>query len=231
MNQTNRKDARWLLLAAGGVCAAAVLALSGGFTSAQTPDSTPTPPTDSTPGQTPGTTSGTPTYEDLLAEELDIGVEELRQAQSTARDRYFDALVDSGALTQEQAANLKATSSGEIISRTMDSGIGMLRGVALSILAGAMDMDRQELEQGLNEGKSLDEIAEEQGIDTNDVRAEIESAADDLIGMIQNAGLIDQQQAADLRQTIDRVIDDLFGELGGSGAGTPSTEPTNTPTP
>lgn len=226
-------SARWLLLAAGGVISAGAVLLSGGLSSAQSP--TPGAPESSTPSTQGTSTTQDLSYDEILAEELGISVEELRAAQSNATERYFDQLVASGDLTPEQAASLKTASAAEVIGEAVDNpGFDMVRNFALSQIANFLEMDRGELERQLSEGKSLKQVAEEQGLTEDDIRSELQSRADQLVGMIEQAGLVDSEQATDLRETIQSIIDDAVGEPGGSGtqsddAGVQSGESTATP--
>jgi predicted DNA-binding protein YlxM (UPF0122 family) len=196
----------------GGIVAASVIFFSGGLTSAQTPEPGATGSTGSTgsTGPTGSTAAAAPSYDDLLAEELGVSVDELRAAQATARDRYLDGLVTAGDLTAEQAANLKATSPGDVLGHAMDNGFGYVRDLLLTELADAMGIDRQALEDGLSEGKSLEQIAQDNGVNADDIKADITSTVDQILNLAQQTGLLSEADAADLREDVQQFIDSAF---------------------
>ena len=209
-------DSRWLLLPVIGVIAAGVFLISGGLTSAQTPEPT------ATTAATTAAPSSEGSYDDMLAEELGISVDELRAAQSTARDRFIDAQVTAGNLTAEQATNLKATSSDEVFGEVL--GLNGIPDYLASVLSSTVGIDAEALRQGLEEGKSLGEIAEEQGIDPQEARSDLEATADDLLSLAQGAGFLEEQEANDIRAVLQDFIDTLFGTED-------ATTPEMTPTP
>ena len=222
----SNRTTRWLALPLVGAIAAGSIILSGSLTSAQTPGpgstGTPTPEPGAT--GTPSSSGSGQSYDAILAEELGIGVEELRDAQSNARDRYFNELVESGDLTQAEAADLKASSPGEIAARALDSSeLDMLREFALTQVASVMEMEPAELERQLDEGKSLSEIAEEQGISEQDIRNEIQGGVEQLIDLAVQAGLIDGVDAEELKQNARDFLDSTFeGQSGGEATPSPT---------
>ncbi len=252
MNPRTR-TARWLL-PVGAVIAGGALVLSGGLISAQAPSPTDTPSPSNTPGSTnspdstptlvvpgatpestPGNVQSPPnvkSYDELLADQLGITVEKLRDAETGARDQYFDQLVKSGDLTAEQAASLKASSSDQVITDVVGNNqSGFVRDFVLSQVAKLMNMDSAQLKQELSQGKSLQQIADEQGVTNGDIRSKLESRADQLVNMAKDAGLISSDEASNLNDTIQNIIDKIFGSSGSNATPTGTSTPTDTATP
>jgi hypothetical protein len=247
MTMDPRFSKRWLFAPLGAVTAGA-LVLSGGLSSAQTPDpgetrtpgATATPVTTGTPGanQTPAdpmapSAADLPHYDEILAEELDISLDELRDARERAQERYIDELVEADVITEEQAEQLKDWNPVEKIRDALERvNVVALRDFLVVQIAGVYDMDRQELERELSEGKTLKEIAEEQDVDTNEIRTNFQEQADGMLDMAVQSNALTQEQADAISDAIDNVMDAIFDDDSGAlpDVNTPDVNGTETPT-
>ncbi|HEX5369822.1 MAG TPA: hypothetical protein VFY10_10455 [Dehalococcoidia bacterium] len=106
MNRTER-----ILIKVGVLVGIPVLAFAGLFLGNPHPASTQavdTPTPTANASMTPPTSnSNIQSYEDLLARQLNVSVDQLRNAEAQARGQYFDQLVNAGVLNQSQGAALK----------------------------------------------------------------------------------------------------------------------------
>ena len=203
---------RWLFAPVVGVVTAGALAISGGFTSAQspTPDATETPGAGET---TTPTAEQLPNYDEILAEKLEVSVEELRDARSEAQDDYIDELVEAGVLTDQEAEDLKAWNPGETLRELISEGnLVQIRDFLLTEVAGLFDMEREALEEDLSEGMSLKEIAEEQDISNDEIQTRLQDHVDEVLDMATQNGLLSEEQATDINDFVDRMVNAFFGE-------------------
>lgn len=230
MSMDPRFSKRWLFAPLGAVTAGA-LVLSGGLSSAQTPEpgetrtpaATATPVIPGTPGtdQTPTdpmapSSADLPHFDEILAEELDISLEELRDARESAQERYIDELVEAEVITEEEAQQLKDWNPVDKIRDALERvNVVELRDFLVVQIAGVYDMDRQVLERELSEGKSLKEIAEDQDVDTNEIRTNFQRQADSMLGMAVQGNALTQEQADSISEAIDHVTEAIFDD--GSG--------------
>ena len=145
-------------------------------------------------------------------------------ASSAATDRVevianaLAGLVEDGTLTQEQADRVAETLDEQLPARGLGGpgGLGHHGGVLLSldVAAEELGLTEDDLEEQLREGTALADIAEEQGVDVDDLVATLVDAAEAKLATALEEGRIDQDRAdaisADLEDRIRTFVDEGF---------------------
>jgi polyhydroxyalkanoate synthesis regulator phasin len=218
----NRKGPGWLLLPAVGVALSALVFSSS--SSAQTPE--PTPPGGTpAPSPSPGAEFTGPTYTELLAEELDVTVQALREAAKQAGDRFIDQLVQNGVLSQQQADALRTVQRDQVLDYLTDEGEPYIREVILLRLADVIGIDKRTLDSERADGRSIEEIADQRGVTVEELRSDLDRKADEALAIVRQLGLIEAEaDLTDLRERIDEIIDSVLD-------GNPTADDLATPTP
>lgn len=139
-----------------------------------------------------------------IAEAQGMDEEALQTALTEALDTYLEQAVEDGELTQAQA---------DVIRERVDDALpfflggprpgfgagGALReifqGERQAILAATLGITEEELEAALADGQTLREIAKEQGLDADEVRANFEQAVEQRLDAAVEAEEITQAQA------------------------------------
>ena len=122
-------------------------------------------------------------YNALLAEALGISVDELRAAQERARQAAIDQMIEDGKLTEEQAAMVKAH---EALKDYIDPEALMAEAFGLSV---------EELQAAREEGKTLTELLNEQGLTAVEVRDAYQATYEQAIQRAVDDGVITADQA------------------------------------
>ena len=177
-------------LAAAGLGAAALFGTGAVFAQDETPDAPPDRPAEPLRGS-----AYKDAYDQALAAELGVSVDDLLAARETAKDAALDIMVENGDLTQDEADAIRDRAVLQ----------AMLKDERDSILADALGISADELEAARAEGKTIREIAEEQGIDLADLQATIESAFETRLQELVDAGTITQEQADRLLSRADHA--------------------------
>jgi len=134
-------------------------------------------------------------YEALLAEALGISVEELQAAQQQAYSAALDQAVENGDLTSEEADLMRAQ---QALKDYIDPE---------ALQAEALGMTVEELQAAREEGKSMADLLEEQGLTAAEVRTALQAAYEDAIQQAVSDGVITQEQA-------DLILSNGFGMRG-----------------
>ncbi|MCP4358973.1 MAG: hypothetical protein GY796_13215 [Chloroflexi bacterium] len=129
-------------------------------------------------------------YQAALADELGITVEELTAAQEAAKETVIQQLVTDGTITQEQA---DAILSGEGLRGGFEPLLQ--REEITAVIAETLGITVEELEAAHDEGKTLTDLAEEQGIEMETVQAAIQEAHEAAVLQAVEDGTITQEQA------------------------------------
>lgn len=122
-------------------------------------------------------------YDEFLADELGITLEELRAAQDAAQSRAIEQAVTDGTLTQEQADTMQAQRA---LQAYLDKD---------AIVAEALGMSVEELQAAEEAGQRLSEIIEEQGLDATAVQEAIQKGYEAAVQEAVSDGVITQEQA------------------------------------
>lgn len=160
-------------------------------------------------------------YEASLAAELGITVDELDAARTNAHALQLQAAVDSGALTAEQAEQMRAHMA---VRSYIDRE---------TMLANALGISVEDLQAARAEGKSPSDLITELGLNTEDVTTALKAALSEVINQAVADGKLTQEQADLLladehfnnvdsffggRRGMDRSGDEKMpGERGGRG--------------
>jgi hypothetical protein len=150
-------------------------------------------------------------YLELLAEELDVSVEELRQARESARNRLIDEAVAAGKLTPEQAESRKEGTAPDEGHRRIGQFVFDIFGEAAEILG----LSGAELRAGLKDGKSLADLAAEQGV--SDLEERLANAIEAKLQQAVDNGNLTQEQADRLGEGLTGRLDRMINHEGPPG--------------
>jgi hypothetical protein len=155
-------------------------------------------------------------YQEALAEKLGVTVEELQSAQDEARDQVIEDALADGRITEEQAERLRNAEFGDL-RRGFARGVRHAIGNAFETAAEILGLTKEEVRSGLAEGKSLNDLAAEQGISNLEAQLVAELTAD--IQAKVSDGSITQEQADRLLENLAERIDNLVEQEGGKHMG------------
>ncbi len=169
------------------------------------------------------------TFISKLADKLGVSEDELKTAIQDTRTEMIDEAVAAGKLTEEQGERLKerAEEGGFLFpprhreGRFRD-GHGFCHRAAGHVLEAAaevLDMPKDELKEQLEDGKSLAEVAEAQGMSVDDFKAGLLDEVKATLDTLVDEEKLTQEQADRLYQAfedhIDRIVNAHLGERGG----------------
>ena len=151
-------------------------------------------------------------YRELLAEELGITLEELTQAQTTARNKVIDEALAAGEITAEQAERWKSLEPGEGLRFAIGRhALGhRLHNAVLSVFQAAADvlgLEVSELRERIAGGESLGEIAASENIDEATLKSELVAALTERINQAGADGDIDEDRANMLLERLDELVE------------------------
>ncbi len=176
-------------------------------------------------------------FKEALSSILGISVEEYDAAVDQAQDQVVDDAVTEGWLTEDQA---------EVMQWRMDQAPGLgMRGMGrgmpgfgmhgmfglgdnlTSVAADELGISLTDLLTALQDGKSIADVAEEQGVDPEAiVNAYLDQLAEDLNEAVADGKITQKQADYQLEQVRERVTDQLDntwtygpGGFGGRGHG------------
>jgi hypothetical protein len=158
-----------------------------------------------------------------IASILGISVEEYEAAVDTAEDQVLDEAVADDWLTQEQADRLRERPNADPGLGRWGKGFpgmrgawGMRGGSLISVAAEELGTELSELTAKLQEGKSIAEVAEENGVDPQIIAdAYLAQVADQLAQAVED-GRITQRQADSMAENVAAMVaDQLEAAYGG----------------
>jgi polyhydroxyalkanoate synthesis regulator phasin len=161
-------------------------------------------------------------YQEALAGKLGISVEELQTAQAEARAQMIDDAVASGRITEEQAERLRNAEPGDL-RRGFGMRVRHAIGNAFQSAAEILGLTTEEVREGLAEGKSLNDLAVDQGEAqlVAELTADIQAKVAD--------GTITQEQAdrmiGNLADRVANLVDHEGGKFRGRFGGPPAEAP------
>lgn len=194
---------------------------------------------------------------DDAAKRLNVTPEALKSALGAAEDAQLDAQVKAGKLTQEQADAIKKAraQAGTVLGgpgvghggpggpRAWGGGPGHLglqfgldvKGGAIDAAAGALGLNRDDLVAKLKAGKSIADVAKDQGKSLDDVKTAITGAVTKELDQRVTDKTLTAGQRDQLLAELKKHIDDLvnlsppdrprFARPGGKGNGAPPAHP------
>jgi len=154
-------------------------------------------------------------YQELLAKNLGVSVDDLKAAEKAARDQLIDEQVAAGKLTAEKAAKLKEMPPGQLLRGALAHGRGhRVRAVIGNILdaaANVIHISRDVLVQELQQGKTIAQVASERGVSRDALKQGIVTAEKAKLNQAVANGKLTQAQADKLLQgltnRVDKIID------------------------
>jgi hypothetical protein len=164
-------------------------------------------------------------WQERLADELNVSVATLEAAQEAARDKAVDEAVAAGRLTPQQGERLKSFDFGDGPGFLRDAGKRVINALhnVFGAAADVIGITPAELKEELASGKSLAEIAKDNGVDRDDLEEDLLDAIEAQIDKAAADGLITQDQATRLKTgvagRIDQIIDHEGGFKGRMGPG------------
>ena len=201
------KTVKWGLGALGLAAVAGIIVVSagvlGGVAQAQVP-----------PGEDKGALHAA--YEEKLAQKLGVTVEQLQAAQKSARDEMIDEAVAAGRITAEQGEKLKSGEPGDM-RHARGGGIKNAVGNIFETAASLLGLSNEEVHAGLQEGKSLNDLATDQGVGNFEAQLVAKLTAD--IQAKVADGSITQEQADRLMENLADRVSKIANHEGGKMGG------------
>jgi polyhydroxyalkanoate synthesis regulator phasin len=151
-------------------------------------------------------------YLEKLAQKLGVTVEALEAAQKAVRDEMIDEAVAAGRITAEQGEKLK---SGEIGEFRAGHGERVKHAVVniFESAASILGLSNEEVRAGLQEGKSLNNLATEQGVSNFEAQLVAKLTADIQAKLAD--GTITQEQADRLMENLVEHVSQIVNHEGG----------------
>ncbi|MEJ8548469.1 hypothetical protein [Brevibacillus borstelensis] len=157
-----------------------------------------------------------------VAKAQGVSVEDVVSLIVKQQEEQLAAAVKAGKLTQQQADKMSENAAERVQkmveSTHQDKGFGprVFGFFKSEELLKLLDLTAEELQTELKAGKSLAEIAEAQGVDTDEVAALLTKQRANQLSEAVKAGKITQEQAdklqADLEQSIQKQLDHKRGD-------------------
>ena len=184
-------------LAAVGVVAIAAIGIGGGVSAQVAPEDS------EGRGQR---------YRELLAAELGITVEELKTAQTAARDQLIDEALAADEITAEQAERLKALEPGEGIwfgigGHMLGDKVHRAIVSVFEAASEAVDVPVDELRERIVGGESLVDIAASKNIDETTLKNDLVAALTDKINQAVANDNLDQEIADMLLENLEAMVE------------------------
>ena len=142
-------------------------------------------------------------HDQLLADALDISVEELQQARDEARSAGLEQAVDQGIITQEEADGILAFIA---LSGAIERG---------ELVAEALGISVDQLEEARLENKLLPELLEELGLTPADFRENLIDSFEVAVEEAASKGEITQEQADIIMKRQGLAMRRFFGRSAG----------------
>jgi hypothetical protein len=175
--------------------------------------------------------SRTSSFFDAVARHLGISSQELEDATRAAAIDQVDAALEEGRITEEQAEELKSRiESGDVPpflgpglffggprgdgEHEFGFGFGFHFGEKLDAAAEYLGVTEEELRSALREGKSLAEIAEEQGKSVDGLKDALLAAAETRLNEAVADEELTREQADRILERLRERIDDLVNASG-----------------
>ena len=164
---------------------------------------------------------------DDAAKRLNVSPEDLRSALSAAEDAQLDQAVKDGKLTQAQADAIKAhrKADGRVLGgpgvggphggpglrarRPRPAASRLGPGGALDAAASALGLKLADLRAKLRAGKSIADVAKDQGKSLDDVKTAIKAGVTKELDQAVKDGKLTAAQRTDILKELDEHLDDL----------------------
>ena len=148
-----------------------------------------------------------------LAEKLGISEDDLTTAVKEVELKMIDEALAEGRITEEQAAEMRErVESGELRfpGRGHQGARCFLAGRMVDLSAEVLGVERSEIIDGLQDGRSLAQIAEDHGMGVDEFKAEVTGAVESNLAEKVEEGYITQERAERMLErftnNLDRII-------------------------
>ncbi len=162
-----------------------------------------------------------------LAEAQGVSTDDVKAALVAAANERIDAAVESGRLDEAEADEKRAelderidqmitADPSEFQGRRGNGNRGGhgKSGFASEVVTETLGLTSEEIRAGLQEGKTLSDLAEEQGVSVDDLAAAMVDAASERIDAAVEEGKIDADAADEKKAELEERIDGVLnGEL------------------
>lgn len=171
---------------------------------------------------------------EAIAEALGISVEQYDETVTAAQKQVLEEAVAEGQLTQEQADRMQKRLDGSGGFGSLGMGHGPDRtSLLMTVAAEKLGLTEAELRTELQSGKSIADVAEEKGVDTQVISdAYLQQLKADLDAQVADGSLTQEEADAKLQAKTDALPDRLTGtwsEQGHPGRGGHGGRPDDTP--
>lgn len=166
-------------------------------------------------------------FQEGVASELGVSVEEVQAAFKTSALGMVDEAVEAGKLDPEKAAQLKerieeGNGCWHPHPRATQRAVLLVKGLVVHAAAETLDMTPRELIGELRDCQSLAQVAEAQGMDPDDLKTGILDDAEKHLGQAAARGRITEERADQvlqkLTENIDQIVDTVRCPAGETGA-------------
>lgn len=169
------------------------------------------------------------TYLNKLASRLGTDAQTLRRAMIGAQQDLVDEAVAAGRLTAEQGARLKQHIEqsggrpglhgprGGKPAKPGRAGQHGARAAIFTAAQQALGLSAEQLRAELGQGKSLNQIAQQQGKDPAQVKQQLVNALSARLDEAVAAGSVPADRAAQVKQRLAQHVDRLMSRTFGSG--------------
>jgi uncharacterized protein YidB (DUF937 family) len=162
-----------------------------------------------------------------IAESAGVEGEELAALMEEALDVALVQAVEDGELTQEQADQIKEHMEERFENRPHREGPhseelrGRMREAMIDALAEATGLGVDEINQRMEDGETLHEIAESAGVEDEELATLMEEALDAALQQAVEDGELTQEQADQIKEHMEERFEDGFSRMpfGGMGGG------------
>ena len=163
---------------------------------------------------------------EAIAEALGISVEKYEETVTAAQTQVLEEAVSAGVLTEEQADRMqqRLASDGFHGAGMMDRGAGRTS-LLMTVAAEKLGMTESDLMAELQNGKSVADVAEEEGVDTQVISdAYLEELQAELDAGVADGSLTQEEADAKLAQKTEALSGRLTGTWSDAGRGRGGTD-------
>jgi hypothetical protein len=142
-------------------------------------------------------------YQQALADKLGVSVETLEAAQTEARDQVINDAEASGRITADQAERLRNAEPGDL-RRGFGMKVRHAIGNVIDTAAGILGLSTDDVRAGLADGKSLNDLAAEQGVSNFEAQL-VAGLTADLQAKLADGSITQEQYDKVIENLADRV--------------------------
>jgi len=160
---------------------------------------------------------------EAIAEALGISVEKYEETVTAAQTQVLEEAVSEGVLTEEEADRMQQHLASDGFGGPRMGHGSPKTSLLMTVAAEKLGMTEAELRTELQTGRSIADVAEEKGVDTQVISdAYLEQTQADLDAQVADGSLTQEEADAKLEQKTDALPDRLSGawsDLGDPGRG------------